>query len=229
MKISNAFGDIIRERLRQVSEEGWSVQHDDAHQQGILAQAAACYAAYASGFAAGGYGKAPYWPFDAEWFKPKTPRRDLIRAAALIVAEIERLDRETAARVEAPTLLDSTSDGSRAMTDHSECEHKVWKCVGDHGVVCADCGHIISDGRRPEVILAEDNAALRTENAGLRKDAERYRDALKWAKGELESFAEHEQCDSDTRIIDAALMPSSADKPQFTDGHGNDITHLVQP
>ena len=31
------------------------------------------------------------WGLD--WLKPKSPRRDLVRAAALIVAEIERLDR----------------------------------------------------------------------------------------------------------------------------------------
>jgi hypothetical protein len=33
------------------------------------------------------------WPWHDDWWKPKDRRRDLIRAAALIVAEIERLDR----------------------------------------------------------------------------------------------------------------------------------------
>jgi hypothetical protein len=33
------------------------------------------------------------WPWDLKWWKPTTPRRDLVKAAALIVAEIERLDR----------------------------------------------------------------------------------------------------------------------------------------
>lgn len=34
------------------------------------------------------------WPWPASSpFKPSDPRRDLIKAAALIVAEIERLDR----------------------------------------------------------------------------------------------------------------------------------------
>jgi hypothetical protein len=37
--------------------------------------------------------KAEFWPWSLHWWKPKSPRRDLIRAAALIVAEIERLDR----------------------------------------------------------------------------------------------------------------------------------------
>lgn len=34
-----------------------------------------------------------FWPWDKSWWKPKGARRDLIRAAALIVAEIERIDR----------------------------------------------------------------------------------------------------------------------------------------
>ena len=60
-----------------------------------MAKAAACYALDA--------GRAPqyrdnsftrsYWPWDWSWWKPRTPRKNLIRAAALIVAEIERIDR----------------------------------------------------------------------------------------------------------------------------------------
>jgi hypothetical protein len=38
------------------------------------------------------------WPCNEAAYKPKTRQRDLISAAALIVAEIERLDREKAAK-----------------------------------------------------------------------------------------------------------------------------------
>ncbi|KAB2676748.1 hypothetical protein F9K85_09640 [Brucella tritici] len=39
--------------------------------------------------------KAPKnWPWNAEWWKPSDRRRNLVKAAALILAEIERLDRE---------------------------------------------------------------------------------------------------------------------------------------
>jgi hypothetical protein len=34
------------------------------------------------------------WPWSREWWKPRNSRRDLVRAAALIVAEIERVDRK---------------------------------------------------------------------------------------------------------------------------------------
>lgn len=89
--------EIAAERARQMGAEGWDIKHDDEHDRGELAYAAACYA-----FVAGDQGRgepsewrAPlvYWPWDQSWWKPKDARRNLIRAAALIVAEIERLDR----------------------------------------------------------------------------------------------------------------------------------------
>ncbi len=39
-------------------------------------------------------GDAPmYWPWATSWWKPTTKRRNLVKAGALILAEIERLDR----------------------------------------------------------------------------------------------------------------------------------------
>lgn len=76
--------EIATERRRQVAVEGWNSTHDDDHSDGALAKAAACYAVGE---------KLSCWPFDEEWWKPKDGRRNLIRAAALIVAEIERMDR----------------------------------------------------------------------------------------------------------------------------------------
>lgn len=87
---SIAIVQIIAERDRQILDEGWTAEHDDEHDCGSLAIAAACYALNAGGEP--GVAKAE-WPWAAQWFKPKDKRRDLIRAAALIIAEIERLDR----------------------------------------------------------------------------------------------------------------------------------------
>jgi hypothetical protein len=36
-----------------------------------------------------------FWPWAAEWYKPTDRRRDLVKAASLLLAEIERLDRQT--------------------------------------------------------------------------------------------------------------------------------------
>lgn len=83
--------EIKAERRRQRKSEGWSLKHDDAHESGELAAAAACYAMPRK------YPKSTVprgWPWDEGWYKPHGRRRDLIRAAALIVAELERLDRK---------------------------------------------------------------------------------------------------------------------------------------
>jgi hypothetical protein len=83
--------EIARERERQVDAEGWTPAHDDRHTAGELALAAASYALLGAGRSV----PQGIWPWrrDGDWPKPKTKRRDLVRAAALIVAEIERIDR----------------------------------------------------------------------------------------------------------------------------------------
>lgn len=86
--------EIYYERQRQIANEGFTYEHDNAHHRGDLARAASVYAreAFSSSF-----GTVPYgWPWDSRFYKHKAPRENLIRAAALIVAEIERLDREEA-------------------------------------------------------------------------------------------------------------------------------------
>ena len=91
--------EIAAERTRQVEVEGWSHKHDDAHTKGEMADAAACYLIHRpfSNHTRISTTRV-FWPWAAEWWKPKDRRQDLVRAGALIVAEIERLDRKAAAR-----------------------------------------------------------------------------------------------------------------------------------
>ena len=92
--LTQAAIDVLAERQRQISAEGWTPEHDDEHSNGEMGEAAACYAASARLPAILKKRAAPaYWPWDATWWKPSSPRRDLIKAGALILAEIERLDR----------------------------------------------------------------------------------------------------------------------------------------
>ena len=86
--------EVFRERTRQMSHEGYDTAHDDEHVDGELAKAAACYIHWGAGGRVRHGTKPADWPWDAASWKPKNPRADLIRAAALIVAEIERLDRQ---------------------------------------------------------------------------------------------------------------------------------------
>lgn len=100
--ITDAARAVLAERHRQVTVEGWTPAHDDEHTGCSLAVAAACYALFA---AADNSDSADawiqewrktarcLWPYAKEWQKTTTPRRDLVKAGALILAEIERLDR----------------------------------------------------------------------------------------------------------------------------------------
>lgn len=91
---------IAEERVRQITEEGWSAEHDDAHDRGELTAAATNYLIYAGrqilGFEPVDVGMPPEsyygWPWDPEWWKPAdNPLRNLEKAGALIAAEIDRL------------------------------------------------------------------------------------------------------------------------------------------
>lgn len=81
---------IAAERRRQIDAEGWTAEHDDQHANGEIAVAAGCYA-FTS--AIGKVNLPVMWPWDLKWWKPKDRRADLVRAGALIAAEIDRLDR----------------------------------------------------------------------------------------------------------------------------------------
>ncbi len=91
---------IAIERLRQQTEEGYDAAHDAEHVGDDLALAAACYALppYVRGVRMNGEGpdmQARLWP--SNWdFKPVDRVRDLVKAGALIAAEIDSLQRRRA-------------------------------------------------------------------------------------------------------------------------------------
>ena len=99
---------IALERTRQIEQEGWTPEHDDMLQNGgDLTLAAVSYSldvcarlCIARDFPqpATLYRKQSRidWPWDWEWWKP-TPANDvrqLVKAGALIAAEIDRLQRQ---------------------------------------------------------------------------------------------------------------------------------------
>jgi hypothetical protein len=84
---------VWAERLRQKEAEGYTPAHDDEHTEGQLALLAAAYAVTSRGRTGDLYSlihlenslKKYGWAF-----KPKDPISDLVRAGALILAELER-------------------------------------------------------------------------------------------------------------------------------------------
>ncbi len=107
----NGVERIARERKRQTDSLGWSPEHDDGHDSGEMAIAAACYASperlYAKyEYAAGIRYEDPFpegWsdarPHNGNVLKEPTDKqaiRLLEKAGALIAAEIDRLLRKVA-------------------------------------------------------------------------------------------------------------------------------------
>lgn len=93
---------IATERDRQITAEGWTADHDAEHDCFELSAAARAYtrAAEATTFGPNcatfdGYRPGettPSWPWASEWWKPSDdPIRNLVKAGALIAAEIDRL------------------------------------------------------------------------------------------------------------------------------------------
>ena len=104
--LTQAARDVLAERERQRSE--WGDVHDDSHPHGEMAHAAAVYCICSEGPPKPGVAwetsQSRRWDFNilgAIWprrwtFKPKDRRRNLVRAAALVIAELERIDRREA-------------------------------------------------------------------------------------------------------------------------------------
>lgn len=84
----------MEEQHRQNEQEPCSLEHGD-HADGKLALVAACYAEFAilpsTERVEQALTKDRYWPWEEEWWKPKSPLHDLVYAGALIAAEIDRL------------------------------------------------------------------------------------------------------------------------------------------
>ncbi|QEL64764.1 hypothetical protein OTERR_12880 [Oryzomicrobium terrae] len=91
-ELSAAAQDVLDERRRQIEDEGWPPEDDDRYIKRELSAAAECYVGAASA-----RDECPaIWPWAREWWKPSDYRRNLVKAGALILAEIERLDRAEA-------------------------------------------------------------------------------------------------------------------------------------
>ena len=109
---------IAKERLRVLTTTVFCEEHDDHHNNGELLLAASAYVIHAhaqaqsaeqryfkrptaatSVMCIGATRAAETWPWDAVSFKPSPdPMRNLEKAGQLIVAEMERLERQSAAQ-----------------------------------------------------------------------------------------------------------------------------------
>lgn len=85
---------IGAERLRQIRVEKFTHAHDDEHAEGELTAAADCYLFLTHAIVAPDNQRGLIWPWHPLWFKPSPdPRRNLVKAGALYLAEGERYER----------------------------------------------------------------------------------------------------------------------------------------
>ena len=142
---------IADERRRQIEAEGWTAEHDDKHDAGELICAALIYAGASMAIKAGDQPadlqeyyrikeSALTWPWDFEWLKlSPDPKRNLVKAGALIAAELDRqLLEEKSERRAKPTsvpltkcpqcgesLVQANTDGTQQGLD-TYCEECGW-------------------------------------------------------------------------------------------------------
>lgn len=99
---SAALAEVLAERERQITEEGFSAAKDDRHTRGELTRAATAYLT----------GEDSDWPakWDKDLFKPTCYTRNIVIAAALLLAELERINRQTQRDVD--TYVGTPIDGA---------------------------------------------------------------------------------------------------------------------
>lgn len=107
---------VLDERAAQIDKHRYTLEHDQAHQPEELASAAAAYLNTAIDQLGGKehpVSEVPEeWPFDAGW-KPGTPARNLVKALALGLAALDRMD--NAPRDSCEAAFEVTELGVAAM------------------------------------------------------------------------------------------------------------------
>lgn len=87
--MSKAIDDVLAERADQISRHGYTPKHDAAHDNDELILGAVAYALASPN----------WWPSDWAWpIKLRTQRENLVRAAAMLIAQIEALDYDEGSR-----------------------------------------------------------------------------------------------------------------------------------
>lgn len=125
------------ERQRQIVREGFTPDHDDAYTNGELISAARYYlevAVYSDLYA----GKLPEnWPWPADWWKPTTAHRNLVKALALLIAESDRIERASKAPQTMPapdqTVLRKDGTETVAMFFYAPSEHPLDEIAAEYG------------------------------------------------------------------------------------------------
>ena len=94
--LPRAWKDTLMERRRQVEVKGFDAMNDDAYPDGEMESAACCFALSSLGPGYDNFSTRAF-PWGRKYYEKmhsNTHRRNLVVAAALLLAAIERLDRK---------------------------------------------------------------------------------------------------------------------------------------
>lgn len=132
---------IAAERQRQITQERWTPDHDDQHADGALVVAARTYieAALNLNEVHGVEYETPSydWPTGWAWKPSDNPVRNLVKAGALIAAEIDRLQRAALAAVDSADVRRAPCSGARLDDETCVCGHPGTE--HDAGLICRIC------------------------------------------------------------------------------------------
>lgn len=136
----NGVSAIRAERQRQIEAEGFTLEHDAQHEGGELALAAATYAWVSAHAHTPDEFRAEIvdasWPWSPEDFKPVDRMTALVKAGALIAAEIDRVIAVHARRAGERTALNDKLAERRRIEQAREWEKRR---------LCGECGDPIAE------------------------------------------------------------------------------------
>jgi len=132
---------ISAERTRQISQEGWSPEHDDGHKRMEISQAAGAYTKAARLLVLDESSvneivntRPIDWPWGLQSWKPsQDPIRNLVKAGALIAAEIDRLQIALIAKQKLDTEAAQLKCGNWTKCPNAKCLRETivdekWAC-----------------------------------------------------------------------------------------------------
>ena len=148
--MTDATKDVLAERARQIEQEGMTLAHDDNHKKNELLDLAVCYVMNDFWYTKLFFPSA----WDIKCFKPTTERRNLVKACALILAEIERLDRagNVCDKCKGEKYFPLATKGEFGMcskcdgsgTANGEFPQTSYKTAHKRVMPCSDCNGIMS-------------------------------------------------------------------------------------
>lgn len=114
----------LEERQRQISEECFTAEHDDQWKKSQLKTAAMCYLYHSEHMRQQAEFIFTHWPhpWHIDWYKPsEDPKRNIIKAMALLSAEYDRLE-----RAEAQAVMPAWSNNGEEFYD------EIADAINDH-------------------------------------------------------------------------------------------------